>query len=256
MKIFYFISFLFVIHVSAQSLSNGKIVYQQTYTNFLGTQNSLFNLYFDKNQSLYIKDKNIDETQSNWNEEYAITISEKSSSSPFYYREFNENEVIYNGKTPINQYIVRDNSIHLDWKIYNETKLIGSYETRKASTTFRGRNYTAWFTDKIPVDFGPYKFYGLPGLILEIYDDQNVYKAYATEIKINSDNIDMNTILEEIDLNVEYTYTEFQDKRCDDAIHNTKRIMAKMGRNVSNIGEIKIGSEENIEVDVKECSKH
>jgi hypothetical protein len=43
----------------------------------------------------------------------------------------------------------------------------------KATTSFAGRNYEAWFTPEIPISDGPYKFYGLPGLIFKICDKKN-----------------------------------------------------------------------------------
>lgn len=43
---------------------------------------------------------------------------------------------------------------------------------QKATTKFLGRNWIAWFTNDYAVQDGPYKFGGLPGLILEIYDDE------------------------------------------------------------------------------------
>ena len=46
------------------------------------------------------------------------------------------------------------------------------YTCQKATTTFRGRNYTAWFAPEIPSNNGPWKFGGLPGLILKISDDK------------------------------------------------------------------------------------
>jgi GLPGLI family protein len=59
-----------------------------------------------------------------------------------------------------------------NWQIGNEQKQIANYTCYKATTTFKGRNYQAWFTPEIPVPYGPYKFSGLPGLILEIRDTQ------------------------------------------------------------------------------------
>ena len=60
----------------------------------------------------------------------------------------------------------------IDWKFEEGTKQIGKYTCKKARTTFAGRNYTAWYSEEIPLSEGPYKFRGLPGLILEMYDDR------------------------------------------------------------------------------------
>lgn len=61
-----------------------------------------------------------------------------------------------------------------NWKIENEKKKIGEYEAQKATTEFGGRKWTAWFTESIPFPDGPYKFSGLPGLIVKIEDaDKN-----------------------------------------------------------------------------------
>lgn len=49
------------------------------------------------------------------------------------------------------------------------------YTCTKAITTFRGREYVAWFTDDIPIQNGPWKFCGLPGLIVKVNDTQNNY---------------------------------------------------------------------------------
>ncbi|WCM42524.1 GLPGLI family protein [Flavobacterium sp. CBA20B-1] len=56
------------------------------------------------------------------------------------------------------------------WNITNETKKIQNYTCYKATTSFRGNTFEAWFTPDIPINAGPWKWYGLPGLILEATD--------------------------------------------------------------------------------------
>jgi GLPGLI family protein len=65
--------------------------------------------------------------------------------------------------------------LNFNWQLSNEQKRILSYSCQKATCTFRGRNYTAWFAPEIPIKEGPYKFGGLPGLILQMNDDSCQY---------------------------------------------------------------------------------
>ncbi|WP_312902685.1 GLPGLI family protein [Chryseobacterium taichungense] len=57
-----------------------------------------------------------------------------------------------------------------EWKILPEKQKIGEYNAQKATTSFGGREWVAWFSTDIPFQDGPYKFYGLPGLIVKIED--------------------------------------------------------------------------------------
>lgn len=59
----------------------------------------------------------------------------------------------------------------IDWKILPEKEKMGTFTTQKAETEMFGRKWTAWFTTEIPIQDGPYKFHGLPGLIVKISDD-------------------------------------------------------------------------------------
>lgn len=63
----------------------------------------------------------------------------------------------------------------MNWQIINETDTIIGYNCQKAMCQYRGRSYIAWFTMDIPFSTGPYKFHGLPGLILKIADTNDEY---------------------------------------------------------------------------------
>lgn len=82
-------------------------------------------------------------------------------------------------------YTFRVEDIH--WKIDNLTnKVIQGYKCTKAVAKVGKRIYIAWFTHEIPVNDGPYKFKGLPGLILKV-NDKNKYFNFElfSVIKMN-----------------------------------------------------------------------
>lgn len=78
-------------------------------------------------------------------------------------------------KTFIYNYIAGDDykisdDRKMNWKILPATETVGTFKTQKAETEMYGRKWTAWFTTDVPVQDGPYKFHGLPGLIVKIQD--------------------------------------------------------------------------------------
>ncbi|WP_213197118.1 GLPGLI family protein [Cloacibacterium caeni] len=89
-------------------------------------------------------------------------------------------DAVLNGGRPL--YLSYSEETKFNWKIENEKKKIGEYEAQKATTEFGGRKWTAWFTESIPFPDGPYKFSGLPGLIVKIEDAE---KNYSWELKGN-----------------------------------------------------------------------
>lgn len=60
----------------------------------------------------------------------------------------------------------------LNWKLSPETKKIDQFDVQKATVDFGGRKWTAWFTKDLPFSEGPYKFQGLPGMVLHLQDDK------------------------------------------------------------------------------------
>lgn len=62
-----------------------------------------------------------------------------------------------------------------NWKLINESKMIKSFNCKKAEVNYKGRNWIAWYSTDIPLTYGPYKFTGLPGLIIQISDQNGDY---------------------------------------------------------------------------------
>jgi GLPGLI family protein len=67
-------------------------------------------------------------------------------------------------------YLVEEPLPKLNWEMMKETKNIKGYQCQKAMTDYKGRRYEAWFAAGFPIADGPWKFTGLPGLILEVSD--------------------------------------------------------------------------------------
>lgn len=80
---------------------------------------------------------------------------------------------VANGFTPMN--IGYNEDLKFNWKVEKQQEKIGEYDTQKATTEYGGRKWIAWFTTSIPLQDGPYKFHGLPGMIVKVSDDANNY---------------------------------------------------------------------------------
>ncbi len=71
----------------------------------------------------------------------------------------------------------------MQWQSVNDSKVILDYLCYKAECIFRGRHWTVWYAPEIPVSVGPWKLFGLPGLILEAEDDRHHYSFRCTSIE-------------------------------------------------------------------------
>ncbi len=70
----------------------------------------------------------------------------------------------------------------MEWRLGDETKEVLGSECRKATCRWRGRDWTAWYSE-LPYSDGPWMFGGLPGLIMELTDATGEHKIRARGIK-------------------------------------------------------------------------
>ncbi|WP_415324986.1 GLPGLI family protein [Chryseobacterium sp. MMS23-Vi53] len=82
----------------------------------------------------------------------------------YYYDRVGAKQIYYQEDRPIK------------WEITNDVQKQNGYQSQKATANFGGRIWTAWFTKDINISDGPYKFSGLPGLIVKLEDDKGDYK--------------------------------------------------------------------------------
>jgi len=97
-------------------------------------------------------------------------------------KEYKTGKKLYSARILRDQYSYEEDR-PMDWKILPETAKIGEYKTQKAETNFGGRTWFAWFTTEVPFQDGPYKFSGLPGLIIKIEDSKGDYSFDLKETK-------------------------------------------------------------------------
>lgn len=97
-------------------------------------------------------------------------------------KDFKTNTKTFTSRIARDQYAYQEDR-PMEWKILPETAKIGEYKTQKAETQFAGRSWFAWFTTDIPFQDGPYKFSGLPGLIVKVEDSKGDYSFDLKETK-------------------------------------------------------------------------
>lgn len=75
----------------------------------------------------------------------------------------------------------------LDWELTDSVAIVLGYECQSARCKFRGREWTVFYTEDIPLTDGPWKLYGLPGLIMKASDADGHYTFECIGIKSKAD---------------------------------------------------------------------
>lgn len=233
----YFFFFLLLVNLSYSQ--TGVIEYESN-LNFSdsGLNEEKYNLYFTKNASLYQSElengkittnseKSNSDTENTRQTEIYITVGSDSIGNTFYRDIHNETlicrEGIYEDRK-LKYYVYKD-FVNLNWNLVAEFKDISGYKCQKATTKFRGRNYEAWFTSEIPLSFGPWKFGGLPGLILEIYDQTGEVYFSAKHIQIPYAAADKKVQKPKMDIIL--SHQDFVEKRNEKINEITRSVLAR-----------------------------
>jgi GLPGLI family protein len=91
------------------------------------------------------------------------------------YKDYKKKEIRVRDNISIQSFTYKDELTPQDWEILGDTATILGYDCLKAQCHWRGRDWEAWFTTEIPLSEGPWKFYGLPGLITKLHDTAKHY---------------------------------------------------------------------------------
>ena len=98
----------------------------------------------------------------------------------------NENKQYFNEAIFLKTFYVFDSLCNFNWVLTNDTVTILNQKCLSATTSFRGRSYTAFYAPSLPMNDGPWKFCGLPGLVLKVKSIDGYLSVEATKISTNS----------------------------------------------------------------------
>ena len=70
-----------------------------------------------------------------------------------------------------------------NWQLEDGDSIICSYPCKRATLDFRGRKWNVWYSLDLPYSDGPWKFCGLPGLILSAEDSSNQFSIHCIGIE-------------------------------------------------------------------------
>lgn len=173
--------------------------------------NSVFELYFYNHQSKYQKQESLEPVKPNSG--FSMTVT-KDGDDHVLFKDIKKNETIEVTDFYSRTFYIKDSLTIQKWEIIQETKQIGDYLCIKAmqiipvskealeaykkemeksnakKTNFltplqpKEKRIEAWFTPQIPIGHGPSRYHGLPGLILELKVDKEVF--LATKIVLQS----------------------------------------------------------------------
>lgn len=80
-------------------------------------------------------------------------------------------------------YIYKENEASPQWELQNDTLIVCGYLCNKATAVYGGKKWTVWYAMEIPISDGPWKFSGLPGLILKATDDSQTHIFEAVLVR-------------------------------------------------------------------------
>jgi len=93
----------------------------------------------------------------------------------YLYKDYKEEKITVRDNISTYGFYYEDELKPQDWTILEDTITILDYRCQKAICSWRGRDWVAWFAPDIPINEGPWKFYGLPGLIMKLEDTESHY---------------------------------------------------------------------------------
>lgn len=171
-----------------------------------------FELEFTRTESSYDKVQEL-KTPGGPSSGISFSLTTSGGVGSTIYKNIEDNTYIKQGNIMGKDFVIKDELPEYEWKLLNETKKIGKYNCFKAiyvpeikqdeqevtqeEATEAAESgllnmmddydptISAWYTPEIPISNGPGDFHGLPGLIIEVQENDTT--ILLTELVLNPD---------------------------------------------------------------------
>ncbi|HEY8927768.1 MAG TPA: GLPGLI family protein [Mucilaginibacter sp.] len=161
--------------------TNREHPYTENMVLFIGSSASAYRSYDRQLQDALFKKQVADAKASS--PDGNIRVNRQMTGSGTEYFQFPNERKFFTKERLLNAYLIENPVPEMTWKISSDTATFGGLHCQKATTHFKGRDYTAWFCPDLPVHTGPWKLNGLPGAIVDARDAKNevVFKFDGVE---------------------------------------------------------------------------
>lgn len=200
--------FLWVLISALACAQNYQISYNLSYKEDSLSPNlskRAFVLFVDKDYTKFVPEKLVKMVEKTLDQNTRMFISTPLRQTVIHKR---SNDKYTNYEVFGTSYFKIEDQSPMKWVIEPETKEENGYHLQKATMHFGGRKWMVWFIPDIPVNEGPYKFHGLPGLIYEVQDAGGNFSYNLTSIKKLDRPFDTSKILETMFGSVPISITE------------------------------------------------
>lgn len=218
------------------TFNSGLTVDYTMYLNFNGSQKYQATLHAGKSASLFTYQwRNNASKNESTNDFPGVNHNKKvyiSDTTTFSIASIRDTLYSLNKGFDNNLYYLKEAAPNFNWAITSKTKKIENITCHLATTTFRGRTYNAWYAPSIPIKYGPYKFSGLPGLILAINDTENDVIFRARKISYQKKEIDA-SLTPSYDVLGLTDYLELRKKRMSTIRSKLEKLRARMPKGSS-----------------------
>ena len=177
----------------AQQESITVEVFYDYQTNFFGPgmeYNINSKLTCSHQKSLYEMDHSKKFSSKESNEQSSdnnLVLSFASEGNTFVYKDLTKSEVYFEQNISLAPFYTIDTSPAIAWELTEDTKEILGYQCQRAVGFLGGRLYDAYFTPEISISDGPWRFQGLPGLILEVKSSDGIFSLVGSSLKITKE---------------------------------------------------------------------